>query len=465
MPSLPPTYVERIAAQLGDETQAFLRSMDEPRSYGLRINTLKLEPAGASAAMRGMTGEFGLSPVPWSGTGFSYDGGSRPGKHPYHHAGLYYIQEPSAMIAAELLDPRPGEFVLDLAAAPGGKTTQIAVKLRGVGLLVANEIHPGRARILSENVERLGIAGAVVVQAAPGELAKRLPGAFDKIMLDAPCSGEGMFRKDPAACAEWSADAVTACAARQRDILPDAAAMLKPGGRLVYSTCTFNREENEETIAWFLDLHPSFRLVSTRRMWPHRGEGEGHFAAVLEKAAEDAAEDGVPDKRPAKGVKPPRTRAGGAIAALKLYEAFAQQSLPGYALPGDGVPLLFGDSLYWYPQPAGSPLPAESLGGLRTHRPGLHLGDVRKGRFEPSHALAHAVRQEQAALVRDYPADSDAVDAYLRGEALFDDAGDGAGEAAKGWGLLCADGYPLGWFKASGGQLKNHYPKGLRTTG
>lgn len=253
MQSLPPTYIDRIAAMLGEETSAFLLSMEAPRAFGLRVNTLKLDPPADGTAMRGLVREFGLTPVPWCGTGFSYDGGTRPGKHPYHHAGLYYIQEPSAMVAAELLDPQPGDVVLDLAAAPGGKTTQIAAKLRGRGLLVANEIHPGRARILSENVERLGIANAVVVQASPGELAKRLPGAFDKIMLDAPCSGEGMFRKEPAARAEWSPEAVAMCAARQRDILPDAAAMLKPGGRLVYSTCTFNREENEDTIAWFLN--------------------------------------------------------------------------------------------------------------------------------------------------------------------------------------------------------------------
>lgn len=283
MPALPQSYVERIAAQLGEETGAFLRSMEAPRSYGLRLHAPKLSPADDHPALRSLTAAFGLAPVPWCGTGYTYDGQARPGKHPYHHAGLYYIQEPSAMIAAELLDPKPGDVVLDLAAAPGGKTTQIAAKLQGEGLLVANEIHPGRARILSENVERLGIANAVVVQATPGELAGRLHEAFDKIMLDAPCSGEGMFRKEPEACDEWSTDAVAMCAARQRDILPDAAAMLKPGGRLVYATCTFNREENEETIAWFLAGHPAFKLVSARRMWPHRGKAKGTSPPCLKK--------------------------------------------------------------------------------------------------------------------------------------------------------------------------------------
>jgi len=465
MPSLPSTYIDRIAALLGEEASDFLRSMDAPRAFGLRINTLKLDPSADGPAMRELNRAFKLKPVPWCAIGFAYDGETRPGKHPYHHAGLYYIQEPSAMVAAELLDPQPGDIVLDLAAAPGGKTTQIAAKLGGRGLLVANEIHPARARILSENVERLGIPNAVVVQSAPGELARRLPGAFDKIMLDAPCSGEGMFRKDPAARAEWSPEAVAMCAARQRDILPDAAAMLRPGGRLVYSTCTFNREENEETIDWFLNAYPAFRLVAMRRMWPHRGEGEGHFAAVLEKKSEPSPALANPSdrnspKRPAKSGKPSRSDAAGPIAALKLYESFAAQALPGFRLPADGVPLLFGESLYWYPQPAGSPLPSDALGGLRTLRPGLHLGDIRKGRFEPSHALALAARADQAALTRNYAANDAAVTAYLRGEALADEDAD-----AKGWGLLCADGYPLGWFKASGGQLKNHYPKGLRTTG
>lgn len=452
MPTLPQPYIEQISAQLGDETEAFIRSMTAPRAYGLRINPLKL----AEDDSRRLIDVFGLQPVPWCGSGYTYDAARRPGRHPYHQAGLYYIQEPSAMIAAELLDPRPGEVVLDLAAAPGGKTTQIAAKLGGRGLLVANEIHPGRARILAENVERLGIANAVVVQATPDQLASRLPHAFDRIMLDAPCSGEGMFRKEPEAIGEWSPAAVAMCAARQRDILPAAAAMLKPGGRLVYSTCTFNRTENEETVQWFLERRPEFSLLGITRLWPQRGEGEGHFAAVLQKAGGAAAE--TERVRPAKRKGAPAHGGGegSAKAALKQYLDFAERALPGFALPADGVPLLFGDALHWYPQPPGSPLPAASLDGLRTLRPGLHLGDCRKGRFEPAHALALAARAAQAALIADYDADDAAVTAYLRGEALPGPAD------AKGWGLLCADGHPLGWFKASAGQLKNHYPKGLR---
>lgn len=448
MTSLPDAYIARVRAQLGPEADALLASYEAPRCYGLRLHPAKLTPQDGLFAR--VASAFGLRPVPWCGLGYFYDEAARPGKHPWHAAGLYYIQEPSAMIAAELLDPQPGDIVLDLAAAPGGKTTQIAGRMGGRGLLVANEIHAGRARILAENAERLGIANAVVMNAAPDELAARWPGAFDRIMLDAPCSGEGMFRKDPNAIAEWSPEAVEACAARQRTILPEAAKMLRPGGRLVYSTCTFNRAENEETIAWFLAGHPDFKLLREERMWPHRGEGEGHYAAVLEReAAGDAP--AFPPRGAGRGPK------ADAAAALRLFGEFAAEALPGYALPADGEPLLFGEALYWLPRPAGGPVSAAGLQGLRTPRPGLHLGDVRKGRFEPAHALAKAVSADMAALVCDREADSPETAAYLRGESLA-----ARSDADRGWGLMAVDGRPLGWFKASAGQYKNRLPKGLR---
>ncbi|WP_198136132.1 RsmB/NOP family class I SAM-dependent RNA methyltransferase, partial [Paenibacillus sp. oral taxon 786] len=281
-PSLPATYLEAVTALLGPaETEAFLASYDAPRTYGLRLNTLKITPS--SPAANQLAELFALRPVPWCGTGYYYEESTRPGKHPYHAAGLYYIQEPSAMSAVELLDPQPGQTVLDLAAAPGGKTTQIAAKMAGQGLLISNEIHPQRARILAENVERLGIRNAVVTQAAPPALSARFPLAFDRIMLDAPCSGEGMFRKDPDAISEWSPEAVELCAARQWDILQDAVAMLKPGGRLAYSTCTFNRHENEDTIARLLAEYPFLRLIAEKRIWPHREQGEGHYVALIER--------------------------------------------------------------------------------------------------------------------------------------------------------------------------------------
>ncbi|THF83888.1 RsmB/NOP family class I SAM-dependent RNA methyltransferase [Cohnella fermenti] len=472
MTSLPAPYVERIKQQLGEEAAAFLDSYSSPRTYGLRMNLLKAAESPEACAV--VRAQFGLKPVPWCAEGCFYEESVRPGKNPFHQAGLYYIQEPSAMIAAELLDPQPGEIVLDLAAAPGGKTTQIAGKLAGRGLLVANEIHPGRARILAENVERLGIRNAVVVNAAPDELSARWPEAFDRIMLDAPCSGEGMFRKDEGAAAEWSPEAVDVCVRRQRSILPDAARMLKPGGRLVYSTCTFNRAENEETIAWFLGEFPDFRLLREERMWPHRGEGEGHYAAVLEKLAGEDAEqaDAEPRSRVQRSQPEPRRakpspRAAQArrgdpaasrlTAALEQFQQFAREALPGFELPPEGEPLLFGDALYWLPVPAGSPLSTHSLGGLRTPRPGLHLGDVLRGRFEPSHALAMAASAGDASRSVNLAPDSPQAAAYLRGESLPSPE-----PPMRGWGLITIAGLPLGWFKASDGQLKNRLPKGLR---
>ncbi|RRJ64826.1 RNA methyltransferase [Paenibacillus oralis] len=463
IPTLPAAFRESVLAMLGqDEGERFLASYTRPRAYGLRLNTLKVELHGAAAAR--LAELFALRPVPWCGAGFYYEEHTRPGKHPYHAAGLYYIQEPSAMSAVELLDPQPGETVLDLAAAPGGKTTQIAAKMRGQGLLVSNEIHPQRARILAENVERLGIRNAVVTQAAPAELSARFPFAFDRIMLDAPCSGEGMFRKDPEAVAEWSPEAVELCAARQWDILQDAVAMLKPGGRLAYSTCTFNRRENEDTIARLLEVYPFLRLIAEKRIWPHREQGEGHYVALLER---DGAAEGGDVAKGGRGERPGRSRresrAGHAgretAAAWDAFRAWAADELPAFA-PGSGAPLLFGEALYLLPASSSLPLSPDHLTGLKVPRAGLHLGDVRKGRFQPAHALAMALGAEDAARIWPLGEDSPAAAAYLRGETLEVPAD------LRGWHLVtlaCGGAsFPLGWGKASGGQLKNHLPKGLR---
>lgn len=459
---LPEPFAARIRQQLGDEANAFFQSCGEQRSYGLRLNRLKLSVH--SPIVRQLSDTFGLSPVPWCPDGYFYDSAARPGLHPFHAAGLYYIQEPSAMIVAELLDAEPGDTILDLAAAPGGKTTQIAGRMQGQGLLIANEIHPARAKILAENVERMGIANAIVTQSDPSGLAARFPAFFDKIVLDAPCSGEGMFRKDPAAALEWSPEAVEACAARQSAILPHAACMLKPGGRLVYSTCTFNTRENEETIAAFVQAFPEFRLIREERMWPHRGQGEGHFAAMLAKDGKLPEENEQADEaaarrkhlRPAsrfhKSGKQSGKETAAAQQALGAFVSFAREWLPGFHLPEGGSPLLFGESLYWLPT-----LSPESVQGLRTPRPGLHLGEWRKGRFEPAHALAMAVPTSDAVIVADYDADSPEVAAYLRGESTAAKSGE-----CRGWGLMSAEGYPLGWFKAADGQQKNRLPKGLR---
>lgn len=463
---LPAAYRSAMIQLLGDEEgQAFLDSYQALRSYGLRMNTLKITPD--TAATEQLEQLFQLRPVLWCKTGYYYEEQSRPGKHPCHAAGLYYIQEPSAMSAVELLDPLPGETVLDLAAAPGGKTTQIAAKMNGEGLLISNEIHPARAKILAENVERMGISNAVVTQASPQELSSRFPQTFDKIMLDAPCSGEGMFRKDPDAVAEWSPASVEMCAARQWDILHDAIAMLKPGGRLAYSTCTFNRNENEDTVARILQHYPFMKLITEKRIWPHLHEGEGHYVALLEYSAPHDQEididrdiDSIPTRKKVRDrhiERLDRETAAAWDAFLSWSETELSLSLNRFS---SGRPVRFGDALYLLPQSGMLSLSLHDLAGLKVPRAGLHLGEYRKGRFEPAHALAMALNPSDAS--RSYCLDekSGQVDAYLRGEVLpvpLD---------FKGWyvvTLSCGNEcYPLGWGKASNGQLKNHLPKGLR---
>ncbi|MDF2922789.1 MAG: Fmu (Sun) domain protein [Paenibacillaceae bacterium] len=485
--TLPHLFKEQMSGMLDPrELEPFLASYDDPRTYGLRLNPAKI--TGASEQFRELQEHFALEPVPWCPTGWYYREDARPGKHPFHAAGLYYLQEPSAMSAAELLNPQPGETVLDLAAAPGGKSTQIAAKLGPSGLLVANEIHPARALILSENVERMGCANTIVVNAAPDKLAERFPQFFDKIMLDAPCSGEGMFRKDPEAMGEWSPGHVDMCAARQLDIMQSVVVMLKAGGILGYSTCTFNRQENEELIGAVLGEFPCLELVRTERIWPHKERGEGHFVAVLRRhgggaeAAEAAGTAPVAaGAGPLPGASGERPRAelrrskhgakGGAKGAagsgkplprqtVEAWELFLQfaadmfiDTLP---LPA-GEPLLFGEQLYWLPHGEADVFRSAMLEGIRVPRPGLHLATVKKNRVEPAHALALAVPLEAFERHVSLPADSPQLAAYLRGETAAS-----PGDTANGWLPVCVNCYPIGWAKCSEGQLKNHYPKGLR---
>ncbi|WNQ09711.1 RsmF rRNA methyltransferase first C-terminal domain-containing protein [Paenibacillus aurantius] len=454
MTQLPESYLDQMRSLLGPETDAFLASYQDPRTQGLRFNPLRR--AVPDSVRERLVMEWRLIPVPWCPSGYYYPEEIRPGKHPFHAGGLYYIQEPSAMSAVEVLDPKPGEIVLDLAAAPGGKSTQIAGKLGGEGLLVANEIHPARAKILSENIERMGAANAVVVSASPDRLASRFPLFFDKIMLDAPCSGEGMFRKDPAAIGEWSPDHVVMCAARQRDILREAVKMLKPGGELAYSTCTFNRQENEETMDAMLEEFPELERVRTERLWPHKGEGEGHFVCLLRKDRDAVTEAAAgPDRKTRKGASAAGKRPKGTADAWELFSRLREEAFPGLKLR-QGEPLLFGDQLYWLPQAESSPFQAHWLDGLKVLRPGLHLAEIKKGRAEPAHALAMAMEPAEAGHSFRLDPEGEEAAAYLRGEALP------SPDSIRGWCLVTAEGCPLGWGKASGGWIKNHYPKGLR---
>lgn len=427
---LPEAFLQRMEAQLGSEYPAFLENLERPRAVALRFNPMKGERPVLP---------FAGAPVPWEPEGFYYDPETRPGLHVYHEAGVYYLQEASAMAPVALLDPKPGERVCDLCAAPGGKTTQIAGRMLGQGFLVCNEINPKRAKILSRNIERMGVANALVTNEHPETLASRFHGFFDRVLVDAPCSGEGMFRKEEAAVTDWSQETVQMCARRQREILDSAARLVRPGGRLVYSTCTFAPEEDEETVAAFLESHPEFTPEpveapwfvpgenASYRMWPHKLLGEGHFAAVLRKTQGESGE--VPA---CPGEKCP-----------KAWESFAKEL--DITLP-EGKAVSFGQSLYW------APMELPELNRLKVLRPGLELGTERKGRFEPAHALALWLKT--CAVAESFPPESPEMKAYLHGDVVP--------SGKKGWCLVQAGGYAIGWGKGDGSVLKNHYPKGLR---
>ncbi len=279
--NLPIEFEKKMKAFLGNEWDDFLYSYDNNRFQALRFNTLKVQSQEERMRILKTLKISSEKKVSWANEAYYFDENVRPGKHPYHEMGLYYIQEPSAMSAAALLAPKPGMRVLDLCAAPGGKSTQLATYLGDSGLLVSNEINTQRSRILSQNIERMGIKNAIVTNEDSFVLASHFPGFFNAIQVDAPCSGEGMFRKLPEAIEQWSMENVAICAARQKEILDNAAVMLKPGGTIVYSTCTFSKEENEDVIEYFLERHPDFTLEEMERFWPHKVDGEGHFVAKL----------------------------------------------------------------------------------------------------------------------------------------------------------------------------------------
>lgn len=493
---LPQDFLNRMEKMLGEEYPAFLESYEKERYQALRVNTLKAECEEIAGKM-----PFSLTKVPWTALGYYYSTGDTPGKHPYHEAGVYYIQEPSAMAPAEYLmsplkngisaetvwedDVMQTERILDLCAAPGGKSTQIAAAMQGKGILITNEIHPARAKILSENVERMGICNAMVTNETPQHLTEHFSEYFTRILVDAPCSGEGMFRKNEEACEQWSLANVALCADRQDEILDCAASMLAPGGRLVYSTCTFAPAENEGSILRFLGRHPEFQieqvpllegmehgiptwgkwedqaaqeekvqetLADTIRLWPHRLKGEGHYIAVLRKAGalrrdvpgfcEGGEERGIPErdlKAPGKG-------------CLEYQEfaesVFTEAGRKKYAASGARY-LKFGDQFYLIPE--GMP----AVKGLKVLRPGLHLGTIKKGRFEPSHALALAAKPGEVLHTTELSADSREIRSYLNGGTF-------PVEGEKGWYLVNVDGYSTGWGKLAAGIMKNHYPKGLR---
>ena len=464
---LPELFKEKMKSLLSEkEYEDFVSSFeeDDTRHHALRINPLKVkEPL-----------EICKEPVPWEENGFYYSDEIAPGKHPYHEAGLYYIQEPSAMAPVHFLDPKPGDRILDLCAAPGGKSTQIACRMNSEGILVTNEINRDRAKILSLNIERMGIRNALVLNEDSAHLSEIFEGYFDKILVDAPCSGEGMFRKNEEAFSEWSPENVRMCAERQKEILDNASKMLIPGGRMVYSTCTFSPEENEMNVSAFLERNPDFHVEHAElvggmengrcefvpgacnpevsgsvRLWPHKVRGEGHFLCVFKRDGEMGQDRS--------GYIPGGRNVRAKAEMIKAFNSFAEECFDkSFKLP-EGIIISFGDQLYLTPDRM------PGINGLKVIRPGLHLGTVKKDRFEPSHALALTIKPEDVKLSADIPSDSNDIKQYLNGQTLRLSESSFAGkEKAKGWCLVTCDGYSIGWAKLASGMLKNHYPKGLR---
>lgn len=478
MMNLPIEFEKKMKAFLGDEWDDFLYSYDNNRFQALRFNTLKVQSQEERMRILKVLGISSDKRVSWANEAYYFDENVRPGKHPYHEMGLYYIQEPSAMSAAALLAPKPGMRVLDLCAAPGGKSTQLATYLGDSGLLVSNEINTQRSRILSQNIERMGIKNAIVTNEDSFVLASHFPGFFNAIQVDAPCSGEGMFRKLPEAIEQWSIENVAICAARQKEILDNAAVMLKPGGVIVYSTCTFSKEENEDVIEYFLERHPDFTLEEMERFWPNKVDGEGHFVAKLVRrgsvnelgADYDVCEDscnkvedtGLKADRKTKKNKNSKNRKNETKSALtkenmKLLTEFLDETISEdvAAWIKNSRLVMFGEQLYRLPDME------VDIKGLKVQRAGLHIGEFKKQRFEPSHSLALALKLSEAKNVVKLTWDDPQTTGFFNGQSVML-SDEQTAECKKGWALVCVDGYTAGWGKVNGTQVKNHYPKGLR---
>ena len=514
MVNIPEEFEMKMKKLLGGEYEEFLASYDRPRNFGLRVNVDKISPGEFEKIA-----PFHLTKIPWTENGYYYEEQDMPARHPFYYAGMYYLQEPSAMTPASRLVSQPGDKVLDLCAAPGGKATELGARLHGQGVLVANDISASRAKALLKNIEVFGIRNSFVVNEVPAKLAENFPEFFDKILVDAPCSGEGMFRKDPAVAKVWDSNKPFECAKQQKEIITRAAQMLAPGGNMLYSTCTFSPEENEQVIQFLLDSRddmeireiqpyegfapgrpevayegwdgectdPVRRKMGTPdlkkcvRIWPHKMAGEGHFLALLHKKAPGEAaraqendRNGHPNrettvdehKNPVegtisdiKGIGKPETKA--------LTEFFADVSME---MNWKQVEVRKGQ-VYLVPEALGT------RKGLVFLRNGLYLGEIRKDRFEPSQSFAMALKKEEYTAVIDLDYSDVRVEKYLRGETLevddivernlqeaekMSDTKSMKKRLEKGWQLVCVNGYPLGWGKLVNGTLKNKYHAGWR---
>lgn len=470
MADLPQSFLDSMKEILGEDYEAFLAGFDGQRQYGLRVNTLKMNLEEFERIA-----PFHLKKVPWISNGYFYEAEDVPAKHPFYSAGLYYLQEPSAMTPASRLKVQPGERVLDLCAAPGGKATELGAALQGEGLLVANDINTARARALLRNLELFGISNSFVTNEPPHVLAERFPEFFHKIMVDAPCSGEGMFRKNPAVVDSWQEKGPEYFSKLQREIIVQAADMLLPGGMMFYSTCTFSPLENEKTITHLLKERPDMEVIPMedyecfaegltsyrgevfdescklcRRIWPHKMSGEGHFMALLHKknGTQQQVQQTVSQSsiwwKKCKGLN-------------KEQKAAAEDFFSHVNIAYDEKRIdVRGDNLYYLPAPQ------YDGRGLHFLRNGLFMGEFKKKRFEPSQPFALALHAQDFDQVLDFPADDERLSRYLRGETL--DVSDLiAGEKKrKGWQLVMVAGHPLGFGKLVNNNLKNKYPAGWR---
>lgn len=430
----------RMKSLLKDEYDDFKKALLEKPVKGLYLNRNKKN-------VERVLDQNYVEHHPIVENGYLYDENYHPGRSAYFLAGLYYIQEPSAMLVADALPIEPDDFVLDMCGAPGGKSCEIASRLTGEGVLIANDIEASRARILSENIERFGLDNTIVTNVDPMRFTKQFQEAFDKIVLDAPCSGEGMFRKLEQAIDTWSEEKVLECAHIQKNLLKGAYDMLKHGGMVIYSTCTYSYEENEAMVHYAVDelgfellplnksngLCPGVDLDEVVRCYPHHYRGEGHFIALLRK----------PGNSPRKQVRTIKPSVN--LADLKVLKAFYQENLnkkvPSYIIENNG---------HLYAVKKNFP----ELKGIRVLRNGLYLGEVRKNRFIPSYSLALTLTKQDVKRSYDFPSESEEIKKYIHGETL-----EGTGE--KGFGVIFVDGYPLSFYKESN-QVKNLFPKGLR---
>ena len=449
MKDLPLAFKDRMMTILGDEFSEYEKALSEAPVKGFRVNTDKISLEDFEKI-----NIFGSEKITYVENGYYLDY-EKAGNHPYHHAGMIYIQEPGAMAPAECVDIDPDWKILDMCAAPGGKSSQLKNKLGEKGILVSNEIVSSRCKILTGNFERLGLKNAVTTCMDTSKLARLYPDTFDLIMVDAPCSGEGMFRKEDIAIDEWSEENVKMCAKRQSEILDNAAICLKNGGYIVYATCTFSLEENEMAVDAFLSRHEEFELVRVRkaveyatadginfdgcktenisfarRFYPHKAKGEGQFMAVLHNKYESSS--------PYPAVKTAQDKID------KTVYDFLGSVLTDY--DKDKVLMYNGNPVYFTPD-----FPVKKGTAFSC---GVTIGEIRKNYIQPHHQFFMAMGDKFKRKIELEP-DSDEMKKYLHGEEI-------EVECDNGWAVITTNGCSVGGVKVVNGRAKNHYPKGLR---